>query len=66
MSRYLHKLFEGEARRFYRSHVQNECISYKSYKSSKSKMESELNSNTRQRRVGQYLQALHLNEIREN
>ena len=62
MSRYLHSLFECEAKRFYRTHGQNQCISYES---SKSKMESEFNSITRQRRVRQYLQSLRLNKIRE-
>ena len=57
MSRYLHNLFEGVSKRLYRSHVQNQCISYES---SKAKMESEFNSITRQRRVSKYIQAIHL------
>ena len=60
--RYLHNLFEEEAKRFYRSEVQTDSLSYED---ARLKMEKEFNSFTRQNRVRQYLQGLHFDKFIE-
>lgn len=60
--RYLHNLFDEDAKRFYRTNVQYISLSYNE---ARTKMENEYNIITRQSRVKQYLQSLHLNKIIE-
>lgn len=55
-------MFDGEAKRFYRSHVQNRCSSFED---AYLEMQEEFNSLTKQNRIRKYLQTLRLNSVME-
>jgi hypothetical protein len=57
---YLHHMFDGEAKRFFRSNVSSNC---NSYSEACSLMQSEFNSVTRQNRIRKHLQKLRLGDI---
>lgn len=57
---YLHHLFDGEAKRFFRSNVMSSC---NSFAEACSLMQQEFNSLTRQSRVRKHLQKLRIGEI---
>jgi hypothetical protein len=57
---YLHHLFDGEAKRFFRSNVMESC---NSFSEACSLMQQEFNSLTRQSRVRKHLQKLRIGEV---
>lgn len=60
--RYVHNLFDGEAKRFFRDQVFPQCDNYPS---AAAQMIAEYNNITRQNRVRQYLQGISLTSIME-
>lgn len=62
MLKYFHNLFDGEAKSFYRHHVQTYCTSFEE---ASTKIQLEFNSIARQNRVRKYLQSLSLTSIME-